>query len=139
MCYERESLQKKKKKKSLACRRRDQRQVFFSSGVCVASDTFIETKEAPAAVLSVAANSRVSRRRTKDEMFSLSLVSPSQIKIPPQQLLLVHVMLMWPHTSVQYSFCLHSRFQQRKTFSVLLLQNASTLCVNEDRSALDHR
>ena len=31
MCYERESLQKKKKKKkkSLACRRRDQRQVFF--------------------------------------------------------------------------------------------------------------
>ena len=132
MCYERESLQKKKKKKkSLACRRRDQRQVFFSSGVCVASDTFIETKEAPAAVLSVAANSRVSRRRTKDEMFSLSLVSPSQIKIPPQQLLLVHV--------IQYSFCLHSRFQQRKTFSVLLLQNASTLCVNEDRSALDHR
>lgn len=63
---------------SPACRRRDQWQVFFS-GVCVASDTFIETKEAPVAVLSVAANSRVWRRRTNHEMFSLSLVLLSEI------------------------------------------------------------
>lgn len=50
---------------------------FSFSGVCVASDTFIQTKEAPVAVLSVAANSRgMSRCRTKDEMFSLRNHNP---------------------------------------------------------------
>lgn len=42
------------------------------SDVCVACDTFIQTKEAPVAVPSAAANSRgLSWCCTKDEMFSL--------------------------------------------------------------------
>lgn len=44
----------------------------FFCVVCVASDTFIQTKEAPVAVQSVAANSRgLSWCCAKDEMFSL--------------------------------------------------------------------
>ncbi len=52
---------------------------FSFRDVYVASDTFIQTKEAPVAVLSVAANSRgMSQCCTKDEMFSLSLVFPEK-------------------------------------------------------------
>lgn len=63
------------------------------------------------AVLSVAANSRGMSRChcMKDEMFSLSLVFHCEIIILPV-LLLLHVMLMWPHTNVLHSFCHDSRF-----------------------------
>lgn len=59
--------------------------VLLCSDVSVASDTFIQTKEAPVAVLSVAANSRGMSRchHTKDEMFSLSLVFPLWNRNPP--------------------------------------------------------
>ncbi len=55
--------------------------LFFSCSdvraVCVAGDTFIQTKEAPVAVLSVASNSRgMTRCCTKDEMFSLRNHNP---------------------------------------------------------------
>lgn len=56
MCYEIKSLQKKKKEKKNLPPAGD---VISGRFFCVASDTFIETKEAPVAVLSVAANSRV--------------------------------------------------------------------------------